>query len=84
MYHTWIDGKEFTAEKLQWVKLQDNGVYVSCDEAEGQGVVLDGDIYHVEGREKLERPTVTLIWQEDAPRIKDTVSIAFADRKSVV
>lgn len=78
MYHTWIDGKEFTAEKLQWVKLQDNGIYVSCDEAEGQGVVLGGEIYHVEGRKPLERPTVTLIWQEDAPRIKDTVSIAFA------
>ncbi len=48
MYHTWIDGKELTAEKLQWVKLQDNGVFVSCDETEGQGVVLDGEIYHVE------------------------------------
>lgn len=78
MYHTWIDGKELVAEKLQWVKLQENGIFVSCSESEGQGVVLDGDIYHVDGRKKMDRPTVTLIWQEDAVKTKDTSSVVFA------
>lgn len=77
MYHTWIDGKERIAEQLQWVKLQDNGIYVGCGESEGQGVVLDGEIYHVDGRKPIDRPTVTLLWQEDAPKVLNTASIAF-------
>lgn len=76
MYHTWIDGKERIAEQLQWVKLQDNGIYVGCGESEGQGVVLDGEIYHVDGRKPIDRPTVTLLWQEDAPKVLNTASIA--------
>ena len=78
MYHTWIDGKEHVAERLQWVRLQDNGVYVSCSEEEGEGVVLDGEIYHVDGRKNIDRPTVTLVWQEDASKIFHTASVAFA------
>ncbi len=77
MYHTWIDGKEKTAQQLQWVKLQDNGVFVSCSEREGQGVILDGEIYHVDGRPQIDRPTVTLIWQEDTKKLMDTAYLTF-------
>ena len=77
MYHTWINGKEFTTEQLQWVKQQSNGIYVSCSEKEGQGVILEGEIYHVNGRKKLDRPTVTLLWQEDTKKVQNTASLAF-------
>ena len=77
MYHTWIDGKEKTAQQLQWVKLQDNGVFVCCSESEGQGVILDGEIYHVDGRTKIDRPTVTLIWQEDTKQLMETAFLTF-------
>ncbi len=77
MYHAWIDGKEKTAQQLQWVKLQDNGIFVSCSESEGQGVILDGEMYHVDDRPKIDRPTVTLIWQEDTKQLMDTAFLTF-------
>ncbi len=77
MYHTWIDGKEKMAQRLQWVKLQDNGVFVCCDESEGQGVILDGEIYHVDGRPQIDRPTVMLIWQEDTKKLMNTAFLTF-------
>jgi hypothetical protein len=37
-----------------WVKKQDNGSYGLCSEREAQGVVIDGTVYHVEGRDELD------------------------------
>jgi len=66
MYHVTIDGKDTVSERLQWVKSQTNGVYILCSEAEGQGLVIDGEIYHVSGRTSIDMPTVELpVWKED-------------------
>lgn len=37
-----------------WVKKQDNGSYGLCSEHEAQGVVIEGTVYHVEGRDELD------------------------------
>lgn len=37
-----------------WVKMQDNGSFTLCEEAEAQGVVVDGTVYHVSGRPEIE------------------------------
>lgn len=37
-----------------WVKKQDNGSYGLCSEQEAQGVVIEGTVYHVEGRDELD------------------------------
>lgn len=80
MYHALIDGRDISAERLQWVKPQPNGVNVICPESEGRGVILDGKTYHVEGRPAMDAPTVAIFWQDDVKalsdeneRLKDTV-----------
>lgn len=37
-----------------WVKLQENGSYALSTEAEAQGVVVDGTVYHLTGKSPLE------------------------------
>lgn len=37
-----------------WVKLQSNGAFALCAEAEAQGVVLNGEVYHISGTDALE------------------------------
>ena len=37
-----------------WVKKQDNGSYGLCSEQGAQGVVIEGTVYHVEGRDELD------------------------------
>ena len=37
-----------------WVKKQDNGSYGLCSEQAAQGVVIEGTVYHVEGRDELD------------------------------
>ena len=71
MYHALIEDKLVPVEKLHWVKLQDNGVYVNCTEAEGQGIIIDGEIYHVDGREQIDKPTVDLVWQDDVTALEE-------------
>ena len=45
-----------------WVKMQDNGSFALCEEAEAQGVVVDGTVYHVSGRPEIEgHCTVSLV-----------------------
>ena len=34
---------------LIWVKLAEPGIYLVCGEAEGEGVLVNGEIYHVRG-----------------------------------
>lgn len=70
MYYGIIDGKTIPAERLQWVKLQPNGVYVNCSESEGQGIVLEGAIYHVNGRASIDKPSIDLVWQDDIATLK--------------
>lgn len=36
-------------ESLLWVRLDAPGLYIVCTEDEGEGVIVDGEIYHVRG-----------------------------------
>lgn len=50
VYTVELDGKTIARrESLLWVRLDAPGLYVVCTEAEGEGVIVDGEIYHVRG-----------------------------------
>ena len=36
-------------ESLLWVRLDAPSLYIVCTEDEGEGVIVDGEIYHVRG-----------------------------------
>lgn len=71
MYYALKNGTTVPAEKLRWVKKQDNGVFINCAESEGQGIILDGEIYHVSGRTEIDKPTVDLVWEDDVTSLKE-------------
>ena len=50
VYTVELDGKIIARrESRLWVRLDAPGLYVVCTEAEGEGVIVDGEIYHVRG-----------------------------------
>ena len=50
VYTVELDGKIIARrESLLWVRLDAPGLYVVCQETEGEGVIVDGEIYHVRG-----------------------------------
>lgn len=52
-------------DSLTWVRLTAPGVYLVCSEAEGEGVLVDGEIYHVRGCALLPgKETVSLDYHE--------------------
>jgi len=71
------EGRRPVGSRLQWVRLQENGIFVHCEESEGHGVLIDGEIFHVQGRQKIDRPTIHLTWRDDAPAQMAMASIAF-------
>lgn len=82
MYYALIDGKLVPVERFQWVKLQSNGVYVHCPAAEGQGIIVNGEIYRVNAGSPIDKPVIDLIWKnvltplkEENAQLKDTVDM---------
>ena len=63
MYRVFRNGNAIaTVSNLIYVRLQDNGSYAICDEADAQGIVLDGTVYHVLGLPDLDNvDTVTIV-----------------------
>lgn len=60
------DGSEIARrESLIWVRLAAPGVYLVCSEEDGEGVLVDGEIYHVRGCALLPgKETVSLDYKE--------------------
>lgn len=66
VYTVELDGEIIARrESLLWVRLDAPGLYVVCTEAEGEGVIVDGEIYHVrEGVPYCRESTVKLDYYE--------------------
>lgn len=66
LYTVSKDGEEIARrDALIWVRLAEPGVYLVCGEDEGEGVLVDGEIYHVRGCPILPgKETVTLDYEE--------------------
>lgn len=66
VYTVELDGKIIARrDALIWVKLTEPGLYIVCGEADGEGVLIDGTIYHVRGCPVLPgKETVTLDYIE--------------------
>jgi hypothetical protein len=66
VYTVELDGKIIARrDALIWVKLTEPGLYIVCGEADGEGVLIDGTIYHVRGCPILPgKETVTLDYIE--------------------
>lgn len=51
-----------TVNKPSYVKLLNNGCFALCEELEAQGLVIDGEVFHIEGKPALEgKETVNLV-----------------------
>ena len=42
-----------TVSGLSWVRLQPNGCFALCDKELATGIVVDGTVYHVDGKEEI-------------------------------
>ena len=48
------DGKTLAlVEKPKWVKLQKNGCFALCSQKDASGIAIDGEVYHIVGRDEL-------------------------------
>lgn len=55
MYRILKDGTPLaTVTTPVWVKMQNNGCYGLCTEEQAHGIVIEGSVYHIEGRSELE------------------------------
>lgn len=51
-----------TVNKPSYVRLLNNGCFALCEEPEAQGLVIDGEVFHIEGKPTLEgKETVNLV-----------------------
>lgn len=66
-YVIYLDGEEIARrEALIWVRLDAPGIYLVCGEDDGDGILVDGEIYHVRGGRSLPgKRTVTLDYIEE-------------------
>ena len=66
-YIVYLGGEEIArTDSLIWVRLAEPGIYLTCDEEEGEGVFAGGEIYHVRGCSPLPgKKTVTLDYIEE-------------------
>ena len=46
-----------------WVKKQDNGSFALCEEPSAHGLVVDGTVYHIAGRPKIDG-SETIVFSE--------------------
>ena len=52
-----------------WVRKQDNGCYGLCNEQEAQGVVVEGTVYHLAGRDALDGVESEVTYQKEQEAI---------------
>ena len=67
MYKIIKDGAVLAqTEALNYVRRQENGHFGLCEEADAQGIVHNGTVYHLHGREALEGQETVVLEEFDA------------------
>lgn len=67
MYKITKDGATVAlTEKPNYVRLQENGCFALCEEPEAQGVVHNGTVFHLLGREEMSGQETVMLEQIDA------------------
>lgn len=80
MYKIIKDGAVLAqTEAVNYVCLQDNGCYALCDERDALGIVHDGIVYHLLGREALEGCDSVVLEQFDAGAEISATALAVED-----
>ncbi len=69
MYRIFKDGAQLgLADTVTYVRLLENGCLGLCDEGEAQGIVYDGEAYHLLGRAELPGYETVLLSEVDMGR----------------
>lgn len=72
------------AEHPTYVAPLENGAFGLTDEAEARGVVYEGEVYHLEGREALEDKETVLLIPVDAGVVSAKNLAAIAELESQI
>ena len=71
MYKVYKNGEEIAiTEKLNYIKQNAAGVFITCEEKEAQGVAVQNTAYNLVGREKMDGcDTVTIMYIDGGEHI---------------
>ena len=68
-------------EAPTYIKRHENGCFVLCPEPEPSGITFDGEVYHLLGRESIEKASTIMLEEVDAgdeiTKAKETNNIVF-------
>lgn len=80
MYKIIKDGATLAqTEAVNYVRLQDNGCYALCNEPDARGIVHNGTVYHLLGREALEGCDSVVLEQFDGGAELENTTLAVED-----
>lgn len=80
MYQITKDGAALAlTEAPNFVRLQKNGCFALCEEQDAQGIVHNGTVFHLLGREALEGAETVMLEEIDAGVFMATTSQAVSD-----
>lgn len=68
MYYAIINGESHSMERLHYIKRQSNGLVVSCEKKEAQGITVDGENYALQGHD-IGLPVIHYFWNADMERM---------------
>lgn len=70
-------------ERPTYVEPLSNGSYGLCDETQAKGIAYEGEVYHLEGRPKMDGPETVSLVQVDSGaemnRQADKIAVAEED-----
>lgn len=80
MYKIIKDGSVFAlTETPNYIRLQKNGCFGLCNKDRAHGIVYNGTVYHLLGREPLEGKETVMLVEEDSGSTIFNTSNALAD-----
>lgn len=80
MYNIVKDGAVLAlTERPNYVRRQENGYFAICEAQDAQGIVHNGTVYHLAGREALEGQETVVLEQVDGGTEMENTKLAVAD-----